>query len=556
MADSPARPSWYEWVAFGTLAIAPVVVAFRSRRNGTSIEASELVHQRFSPSELRFRFGLDDLLMVLVIAGLISLIVASTRGKPLILEWLGMLGTALSVVLVTVAAACFVLLNRGWSIAAVVLTLGVVGAAALHTWVLGDWIVAVDVLYGWPATFTGFLFAFTLLSMMTIVAVYLLLAGAIFVVGTERKIRNASDARFAGLALLLVCLAVYGPLAVVYCRMLRVVPFPVYVSSEPNGYAEILAAVEELVRINPSESSTTHIREFGRGAEKADTVVKGYQELMRALETPSHIAVDPERDGRPDYIMELMDYLTFMRSVARMFDNESLAMEASEKYDTAAAYGMANIRRGATQHDGGLKITSLVGLAVDATGIHQISRNRHRISVAELPHLLAELEAIEVQRERNKSVILRDVAWSEHAYMWRHSLSREVPIVLASTEAYEYSFAPYYESAVFQRDAMLRLLMVEFAIRGFQKEQGGLPESLDELCPTYISSVPIDPYSDDPLIFRRTLDAYVLYSVGPDGRDDGGKFGTYSDIYEAGFDLDLDVPDRPAISTSATTATP
>ena len=40
--------------------------------------------------------------------------------------------------------------------------------------------------------------------------------------------------------------------------------------------------------------------------------------------------------------------------------------------------------------------------------------------------------------------------------------------------------------------------------------------------PSYLKEVPLDPLNGQPLRSRVTEDAYTVYSVGPDGDDDGG----------------------------------
>lgn len=41
--------------------------------------------------------------------------------------------------------------------------------------------------------------------------------------------------------------------------------------------------------------------------------------------------------------------------------------------------------------------------------------------------------------------------------------------------------------------------------------------------PEYLSAIPQDPFAEDaPLRYRIEGDRYVLYSIGPDGMDDGG----------------------------------
>jgi len=72
------------------------------------------------------------------------------------------------------------------------------------------------------------------------------------------------------------------------------------------------------------------------------------------------------------------------------------------------------------------------------------------------------------------------------------------------------------------RQALLTVL----AIMRYEKEKGQYPASLNELVETgYLKKLPMDPYSDGPLIYRRTNGGFLLYSFGMDLTDDGGKLG-------------------------------
>ena len=52
---------------------------------------------------------------------------------------------------------------------------------------------------------------------------------------------------------------------------------------------------------------------------------------------------------------------------------------------------------------------------------------------------------------------------------------------------------------------------------------GTLPESIDALVPARLPSVPLDPFTTDaPLRLKLTPEECVVWSVGPDGDDDGG----------------------------------
>jgi hypothetical protein len=68
-----------------------------------------------------------------------------------------------------------------------------------------------------------------------------------------------------------------------------------------------------------------------------------------------------------------------------------------------------------------------------------------------------------------------------------------------------------------------RLLATTCALRAYQLDHGAYPATLGQLVPSYLSSVPLDPFAtSSPLRYRLTGAKYVLYSIGPDMHDDGG----------------------------------
>lgn len=66
--------------------------------------------------------------------------------------------------------------------------------------------------------------------------------------------------------------------------------------------------------------------------------------------------------------------------------------------------------------------------------------------------------------------------------------------------------------------------LVILAILRYGKDTGGYPENLDELASAgYLKTLPLDPYSDKPLVYKKTDDSFMLYSIGGNFTDDGGK---------------------------------
>ncbi|MCE5185864.1 MAG: hypothetical protein LLF76_07035 [Planctomycetaceae bacterium] len=70
-------------------------------------------------------------------------------------------------------------------------------------------------------------------------------------------------------------------------------------------------------------------------------------------------------------------------------------------------------------------------------------------------------------------------------------------------------------------------LIGTLSICRFEKEQGRLPQDWNELFKQgYLKQIPMDPYSGGPLVYRKTTDGFILYSVGPNFVDDGGVLST------------------------------
>ncbi|MBI1850676.1 MAG: hypothetical protein HYR85_10070 [Planctomycetes bacterium] len=71
-------------------------------------------------------------------------------------------------------------------------------------------------------------------------------------------------------------------------------------------------------------------------------------------------------------------------------------------------------------------------------------------------------------------------------------------------------------------DARQQLAIALLALHRYRARTGGFPESVANLSPDSLSTVPLDPFSGEPLRMRRADRRVILYSVGPDGKDSGG----------------------------------
>lgn len=83
------------------------------------------------------------------------------------------------------------------------------------------------------------------------------------------------------------------------------------------------------------------------------------------------------------------------------------------------------------------------------------------------------------------------------------------------------------------------LILVAFGLERYRLEHGRYPDRITDAVPLHVKLIPTDLFSKqrDPVRYKRTKDGYVLYSVGPNGKDDGA-----SPSIDDGDDISVVVP--------------
>jgi hypothetical protein len=85
--------------------------------------------------------------------------------------------------------------------------------------------------------------------------------------------------------------------------------------------------------------------------------------------------------------------------------------------------------------------------------------------------------------------------------------------------------------------AVLRTAAIGVAVERYRLSKRKWPETLAEVVQAgLIQEIPTDPYGASPLRYRRLKDGVVIYSVGPDGKDNGGLMNRKGDPTKSGFD--------------------
>jgi hypothetical protein len=82
-------------------------------------------------------------------------------------------------------------------------------------------------------------------------------------------------------------------------------------------------------------------------------------------------------------------------------------------------------------------------------------------------------------------------------------------------------------------------LRIAFALAAYRSEHNNYPSQLTELAPKYLRQVPLDLFSGKTLPYSTSGGGYLLYSVGPNGKDDQAR--AYDDE-PAGDDIRVRIP--------------
>jgi hypothetical protein len=355
------------------------------------------------------------------------------------------------------------------------------------------------------------------LSMFAVELIAFVVAGSLLVVAAVGD--NSSKPRHVARAVLVAAGLLAGlPLALVYCRMLWLEPIPSFHAVPANHYSQIVDIARRFNRYTTPEVSAASVAE-----------------LLLLLGAANHVPAGPRI-----WPSVGQDY-SALRELARSLSAESKAAAERSDFDTSADLSIANVRVGTMLCRGGTPTDELVGDAIAGMGRSRLIEFRDKLSAAKSRRVIAALSQSLNELEPYDRIWARGRAIDEHTSGWEVRLEHVV---------YDFGFGdptePICRNGRRRMVATCQLLQTDVALQLFAQEHGRLPSRLDELVPTHLSQISIDPYSDRPLIYRPVRQSFVLYSVGSDRRDDNGKCTNWRTYHRSlGYDFDLDTATRP-----------
>jgi len=210
--------------------------------------------------------------------------------------------------------------------------------------------------------------------------------------------------------------------------------------------------------------------------------------------------------------------LVRLKLLAHLLTDEGQLAEIENRYADAAQSYLDTIRLGNEMSRGGFIIVRLVGSGCEALGCSPLAKLVPKLRPDEASPVITALEKTDAAR-----VTWDEVRRNENRFVYNQLRTGFNPITWVTTRWQHWQ--GIQRAAVRHKRIIAheRLLYAELAVRCYQTEQGRSPTGLEQLVPKYLQRVPLDPFSGRPMNYRSQGTNWLLYSVGEDSVDDGGR---------------------------------
>jgi hypothetical protein len=248
-----------------------------------------------------------------------------------------------------------------------------------------------------------------------------------------------------------------------------------------------------------------------------------------------------------------------LRDLAKAFVIEAWGHWRGGRSEKSVACALDILLLGKAMRNGGLVTDLMMGQIVSAAGVEYLLRRRCELDAATATGAAKTVAHIDREEEPMQDILARDEEWEKIVQPDAGEPEPADDCIDPTGESDEEQRAivDLLNELVKQPDtvrqmqlqneqrhrAMLRLLAIELGLIAYRENHNQWPDELESLVPHFLDDIPVDPFSNSRFVFRQYDDSYVLYSIGPNGRDDGGLFREWRTLCCEGGDLCLDYMD-------------
>ena len=318
-----------------------------------------------------------------------------------------------------------------------------------------------------------------------------------------------------GAAIFLAGLALVAP--ILLDRLTRV-RTPAVKLPNPNGYNDFIRAGVSVVGQAPRQG-----RVWDADATELHAFVDANPEALRlirlALSRDSMVPIQYS-DG---FLGSHLGDMTALRDGARVLSSAGFLAISEDRFDDAVTRFVNLIRLGQGVSAAAFSSTNRSGCRRNVLASLDL-RIRSKLSAKACRDLIKRLAELDAHREPIDDVIRRDRLLGRASADWYTRT-----LMTVHPKPFEDFLRPAYDITRRLYRIVLsrhRLLMIDLALRAYRFDHGGKtwPKTLDALVPEYLERLPSDPFRPGGgFVYKVVGDEFLLYGLGPDGDDDGGK---------------------------------
>src|SRR5437667_9862050 len=283
--------------------------------------------------------------------------------------------------------------------------------------------------------------------------------------------------------LILLCALAYG-----VAELNRKIPLPPL--PNPNGYDDFVKA-QKLIIGNPADFERGSLEELRKHlAENAEVLRLVQEGLTKRCRVPisystNHLALRSLSD---------------VKKLARLLEAAGRLAELERRTNDAAKIYLETIRYGEESCRGGVMMDRLVGIVCETIGVIALQKMMGSLDAATCHGLSKQLQEIERRRESSTDALRNEAEWVRRTFPVWQRIPSMIPIEsLNPMKRVKKDFAKKCHQSELQRNR----LIIDLAVRAYELDRGRPANSVNDLVPNYLESVPHDPAAAPTLTIHR-----------------------------------------------------
>lgn len=266
-------------------------------------------------------------------------------------------------------------------------------------------------------------------------------------------------------------------------------------------------------------------------------------------------------------------HLPPLRNFARALSVEARLAADDGDFHSTANIGLEILNLANAVRRGGLVADLLVGVAISSIAIEVLRKHRTQYESLTRPNLIDGLERLESEREPFDTIAARDREWElatgcygepadfaslketdpDEFGLSEEEMQKILQLLQQVADLPEQAQQKMYLDQDRHTLALMRMFLIDVALRQQRGSSDTFAEDLSLLAPEILATVPTDPFTDRPFIYRRVgSTGFCLYSTGPKMSDGSGQIGPWPVVAAGCADLFLDANDHWPTSCPAT----